>query len=154
MHPFYFLASFLNVIAICPAQAATSGDSVPMLEVFTTREQKVQSDSHIETMNPDQSIKLQVYHLDGIEQFESVLSKSLPTDIKQAKHIALQRLQYLNVKWKESMQKAAIGLTKAMQYGLDRYPAIVFDGQAVVYGVTDVQTAFAHYRAWRREGKR
>ena len=52
------------------------------------------------------------------------------------------------------MQMAAHGLAKAMQYGVDRYPAIVFDGQAVVYGVTDVQTAIAHYRAWRREGKR
>ena len=35
------------------------------------------------------------------------------------------------------LENAAIGLVKAMQYGLDRYPAIVFDGQFVVYGMTD-----------------
>jgi len=37
---------------------------------------------------------------------------------------------------------------------VDRYPAIVFDGQAVVYGVTDVETALAHYQKWRQEGAR
>ena len=28
-----------------------------------------------------------------------------------------------------------------MQYGIDRYPAVVFDGEAVVYGVTDLTVA-------------
>ena len=36
-----------------------------------------------------------------------------------------------------------------MQYRLDRYPAIVFNGQAVVYGVTDVEDAFHRYRRWQ-----
>ena len=29
------------------------------------------------------------------------------------------------------------------------YPAIVLDGQAVVYGVTDVKTALHRYRPWQ-----
>ncbi|MEW8232454.1 TIGR03757 family integrating conjugative element protein [Candidatus Thiodiazotropha sp. LNASS1] len=124
------------------------------MEVFTTKEQKIRSDAHAESINPDQGIDLQVYLLDGIQQFESALSKKLPTDLKQAKQIALQRLQHLDAKLMAAMQQAAIGLTKATQYGVDRYPAIVFDGQAVVYGVTDVLTALAYYQAWRREGKR
>ena len=36
-----------------------------------------------------------------------------------------------------------------MQYGIDRIPAIVFDSQAVVYGVTDLSAALAHYQAWQ-----
>jgi integrating conjugative element protein (TIGR03757 family) len=40
-----------------------------------------------------------------------------------------------------------------MQYGIDRYPAIVFDGHAVVYGVTDVQAATRIYEQWQEEGK-
>ena len=44
---------------------------------------------------------------------------------------------------------AAIGLAKAVQYGVDRYPAVVVNGTAVVYGVTDLVEAVARYQAWR-----
>jgi hypothetical protein len=37
MNPFNFLAFLLIVFAICPVQAATPDDSVPIVEVFTTR---------------------------------------------------------------------------------------------------------------------
>ncbi len=40
-----------------------------------------------------------------------------------------------------------------MQYGVDRYPAIVFDGKAVVYGVTDVKAATRLYEQWREAGE-
>ena len=36
-----------------------------------------------------------------------------------------------------------------MQYGVDRYPAIVFNGEAVVYGLTDLSNALDHYRTWQ-----
>ena len=51
------------------------------------------------------------------------------------------------------MQASATALAKAMQYGVDRYPAIVFDGQAVVYGVTDLKAALVHYQMWRTGAK-
>ncbi|MCP4040978.1 MAG: DUF1525 domain-containing protein, partial [Gammaproteobacteria bacterium] len=38
---------------------------------------------------------------------------------------------------------------KAMQYGVDRIPAIVFDGKVVVYGMTNLKAALDHYRTWR-----
>jgi len=47
------------------------------------------------------------------------------------------------------MQRAAIGLTKALQYGIDRFPAMVFDGQCVVYGVTDLGQALHRYHLWQ-----
>ena len=40
-------------------------------------------------------------------------------------------------------------LAKVMQYGLDRYPAIVFDSQAVVFGITDLEQALRLYRQWQ-----
>ena len=95
-----------------------------------------------------------VYEIDGIESMERALSIDMPADPVQSKQIALRRLQGMDDQTRMKMQSAAQGLAKAMQYGVDRYPAIVFDGQAVVYGVTDVQTALAHYQSWRREGKR
>jgi integrating conjugative element protein (TIGR03757 family) len=153
MNPFYFLVFLLTVTATCPVQAAILGDSVSFVEIFTTREQKVRSKSHTNFISQDQGIELQIYLLDGIQEFDSVLSKQLPTEFKQAKHNALQRLQQIDVKLMEAMQQTAIGLTRAMQYGLNRYPAVVFDGKAVVNGVTDLETALKIYRKWLSESQ-
>lgn len=95
-----------------------------------------------------------IYEIDGIESIERDLSIDMPADPEKSKRIALDRIQHMDDQTKATMQMTAQGLAKAMQYGVDRYPAIVFDGQAVVYGVIDVQSALAYYRAWRREGKR
>ena len=46
-------------------------------------------------------------------------------------------------------RQSAAGLINAAEYGVDRYPAIVFDGNAVVYGVTDIGEALRHYRKWK-----
>jgi integrating conjugative element protein (TIGR03757 family) len=67
--------------------------------------------------------------------------------------MALQRIQHLDAQIRSRMQSSAQGLAKAMQYGIDRYPAVVFDGQAVVYGVTDLQAAIGHYQTWRAGGR-
>ena len=50
--------------------------------------------------------------------------------------------------------RAAVGLVRAAEYGIDRYPAIVFDGQAVVYGITDIGEALSHYRMWQGRAPR
>jgi len=63
------------------------------------------------------------------------------------------RFQHLDRATSDSLRQSAVGLAKAMQYGIDRIPAVVFDGQAVVYGVTDISAALAHYQAWQ-SGKR
>ena len=104
--------------------------------------------------NKSRGSDITVYEIDGIESMEKDLSIDMPSDPGKAKRIALHRIQHMDDQTKTKMQMAAQGLAKAMQYGVDRYPAIVFDGQAVVYGVTDVQIALAHYRTWWREGKR
>ncbi|MEA1890523.1 MAG: DUF1525 domain-containing protein, partial [Pseudomonadota bacterium] len=67
--------------------------------------------------------------------------------------ILLQRIQDMDEKTNARMQRSATGITKAMQYGIDRYPAIIFDGQVVIYGVTDLETAFEQYQSWRAGNK-
>ncbi len=52
-----------------------------------------------------------------------------------------------------AIQNAAVGLAKAIQYGVDRYPAIVFGGEVVVYGLTDLSPALDHYQAWQAENR-
>ena len=50
---------------------------------------------------------------------------------------------------RSQLQHAATSLATAVQYGLEKYPAIVFDGELIVYGLTDLSTALMHYRRWR-----
>jgi integrating conjugative element protein (TIGR03757 family) len=64
---------------------------------------------------------------------------------------ALRRVQQLDDTRMAPAKNAAIGLAKAIQYGVDRYPAIVLNERAVVYGVTDLVEALNRYEAWHRE---
>lgn len=89
------------------------------------------------------------YRVNGLEQFESTLSEGLPTDTEVAKREVLRRIHQLDEARMAPAKNAAIGLAKAVEYGVDRYPAIVFDGRAVIYGVTDLVDAVARYEAWR-----
>lgn len=123
-----------------------------IIEVFTSTDLPITGAA---TINPDAALsktELQIYELDGIQRFEAQLSSNLPTDPDQSKHIALQRIQQLDEANRAQMQRAAVGLSKAVQYGVDRYPAAVFDSTAVVYGVTNIHTALLHYQQWREGG--
>ena len=135
------------------AHAASANQQALSVEVFTTADREVQWELEAETKAADQNIDLQVYALDGIRQFETQLSSNLPADPDQSKQIALQRIQQLDKRAMAAVQNAAVGLAKAMQYGVDRYPAIVFDGKAVVYGMTDLSIALDHYRTWQAGGR-
>lgn len=126
-----------------------AGD-VRVIEVFTTSEQSVGGADH----ERFRSATVTTYAFDGLERFESRLSEGLPADAKAAKAEALRRVQQLEDVHLTPAKNAAIGLAKAVQYGVDRYPAIVFDQRAVVYGMTDLAEALDRYDAWQREQAR
>lgn len=92
---------------------------------------------------------IEVYEIDGIERFEAILSERLPTDSNAARRAALKRVSQADAVRIEEAQRAAVGLVRAAEYGIDRYPAVVFNGHAVVYGITDIGEAFRHYRVWQ-----
>ena len=153
-----FLVLVLGVLAFFAGGVARAARPVEMhphlVEVFTTTDVPIAGEAGINRQALSGEKELHVYELDGIRRTEAKLSEGLQADPEQSKRVVLQRFQQMREGDRTRMQRAAMGLAKAMQYGVDRYPAIVFDGQAVVYGVTDVQIALAHYRTWRREGKR
>ena len=122
----------------------------PSVEVFSASEGPITSveDERI------RSVSITTYTVDGLERFESGLSEGLPQDPEAAKAEALRRVQQLDDTRMAPAKNSAIGLAKAVQYGGDRYPAIVFDGRAVVYGVTDLVEALDRYEAWQREQAR
>ena len=148
MNGVFILVSLIIVSAVSPLQAATSGAHSLSLEVFTTTEAADDWQSAVANKNTGQFIDLQVYALDGIQRFEAELSDQLPADPKQAKSIALQRIEQLDEGTTAAVQQSAIGLAKAMQYGIKRYPAVVFNQTALVYGVTDLARAINLYQQW------
>ena len=126
-----------------------SGDAL-VIEVFTTSEQRVVGADHERL----RTATITTYAVAGLERFESGLSEGLPGDPAAAKAEALRRIQRLDDARMAPAKNAALGLAKAVQYGVDRYPAIVFDGHAVVYGVTDLVEALDRFETWRRDQTR
>ena len=102
------------------------------------------------------AVVFNVYYLDAPNQLEESLSKDLPSDPQAALRIAQQRLQQLShAQWQQQAEMAFAGVMRALNLGIDRYPALVFDGgDSVIYGVTDVRQALRRYQRWRQvQGK-
>ena len=94
-----------------------------------------------------------VYLLDGLQMLEAQLSQGLPATEAEAAQVARERVQRLGGQLQQRAANAAQGMVLAAQYGIDRIPAIVIDGCAIVYGMTDVHKAVAAY-ALRQESAR
>lgn len=125
-----------------------------VIEIFTTTDSSVGGEAAISQQPDYMESELHVYELDGIQRMEAKLSEGLTADPEQSKRVVLQRFQQLHEHDRARMQRAAMGLAKAMQYGIDRYPAIVFDGDVAIYGVTDIDEALHRYQQWREDRKR
>jgi len=123
-----------------------------LIEVFTVGDSPVTGE--IATNQPPDHVttELQVYQLDGIQYIEAHLSQGLTADPEQSKRIVLQRIQQLDQTGRAQVHHTALGLTKAVQYGVDRYPAVVLDGEVAIYGVTDIREVLQRYQQWREGG--
>jgi len=94
----------------------------------------------------------QLFNLDAVDHIEQRFGKNLPADEDKALALMKQRIaavgqNQLNKELREAYQ----ALILSMKYGLDRYPAVVFDQQVIVYGVTDLYAATKRYRHWLKE---
>jgi integrating conjugative element protein (TIGR03757 family) len=87
-----------------------------------------------------------VYQLDGLLQLEAELSQGLPGDEAQATVIARERLRKMSGRLQERAINTSTGLTLVARYKLDRLPAVVINGQSVIYGVPDLNKAIELYR--------
>ncbi|WP_404357111.1 TIGR03757 family integrating conjugative element protein [Methylotuvimicrobium sp. KM1] len=99
-----------------------------------------------------QGIEIKTYNLDDGKRLTANLAAGLPPNQEQAKATLERRFKEQGMESvQEQFTQAFQGQIAGMQYGISRYPAIVFDrGKAVVYGVTDLNRALAIYREWHR----
>ena len=144
------ISALLALLAAAVAQGGQLAEMRPhFVEVFTTTELPATGEAAINRQEVHRETELHVYELDGIQRIEAKLSQGLEADPEQSKRVVLQRFQQLREEDRARMQRAAMGLAKAMQYGIDRYPAIVFDGEVAIYGVTDIVEALRRYQEWQ-----
>ena len=136
------IATLFALIPLAQSQAATRVTPT-QIEVFVTSGQAINAIDSFRDHHP--KIIVEIHKLDAIKQLEDLLSKGLPSDPAKAKDWALKRLQTLS---QTELEQSARSLAKAVQYGLEKYPAIVFDGEFVVYGLTDLGLGLMHYRHW------
>lgn len=109
--------------------------------------------TRLPTLNP-QTPQVLIYNLDAVSSLEVNLSMLLPKDENQALAIMQQRIAEIGQARLESdLAQAYKALTLAMSYGLDRYPAIIFDDETVMYGLTDVSLAIEKYNEWIIDGQ-
>ena len=93
---------------------------------------------------------IKILNLDNVSHLEERLSENLPADEVQARDEFNRRVSTIGKDQLESHLRSAYeALGAAMAYRLDRYPAIIFDEQLLVYGVTDLLVALDLYRDWK-----
>jgi integrating conjugative element protein (TIGR03757 family) len=130
----------LSEIFLAAVLATSAQAEAPRIEVFTTARHPIV---------PAHRAGVEVYHLDAPAAIEAELSATLPPDPDGASQFASAWILGAWRELAEALTRAYRGLLKARQYGLARLPAIVFDGRAVVYGITDLDQALGDYRRWR-----
>jgi integrating conjugative element protein (TIGR03757 family) len=114
-----------NVVQAARIEAVTP----QVIEVFISSDLPITGGAVISPAPGRPTADLQIYNLDGIQRVEAKLSEGLTSDLEQSKRVVLQRFQQLQEEDRAQMQRAAMDLAKALQYGVDRYPAIVFEGK-------------------------
>ena len=119
------------------------------IEIFTTIDQPISAIDTFVAKHPE--IEVRIHKLDAIIQLEGKLSQGLSADPDKAKRLVLRKLQQLSKGTRSQLEHSARSLARAVQYGVEKYPAIVFDGELVVYGLSDLSAALTHYRLWQAD---
>lgn len=142
-----WLIGWLCMLLSEPSQTAQA-QTLLLVEVFTDALQgPPRSD-----VGPGRSeITTTVYDLSAPKQAAQALANELhlPADPASAMTLARTYLQRHGLELASRVGQAQISHQKALAYGLTRYPALVINQEAIVYGSTDVLEAVRQYRSWQ-----
>jgi len=103
---------------------------------------------NLDRIDSRHDVTVAVYDLAAPKHIEQILSAGLPMDPAVATIVAKQRLQDHKHALSQQLLTAYEPQTKATTYGLIQYPALVFNGQTVIVGVTDIQEGLNRYHHW------
>lgn len=139
-HPLLLLTSLFSFgysFNICAAEP-------PFIEVITSDAYPVSGIPSVQRMG----FSVDVYNLDDGNRLVTQIGANLPNNQEAAKNTLQQRFKKMgDVAVKQQFMQAYQAVTLSTQYGLSRYPAVVFNhGESVIYGVTDLNQVVKLYR--------
>jgi integrating conjugative element protein (TIGR03757 family) len=145
--PFLAVSLFV-VLALLLVESSHAGKPAPTrrIDVFITADQTINRFDAFVANHPE--ITVRVHTLDAIENLKDELSAGLPRDPREAKRVALSRLKQLSKNKRAELEHAATSIATARAYGVIKYPAIVFNSEFVVYGLSDPLPALEHFQRW------
>ena len=98
-----------------------------------------------------QGYSINVYNLDNGKRLVAQIGANLPHNQEAAKNALQQRFKKMGEEQvKAQFIQAYQAVTISTQYGLTRYPAVVFNhGESVIYGETNLVQALRLYQQWK-----
>lgn len=139
--------ALLAIILLLAALGVNAESGPREIEIFTDENFPI---AGIETLRKS-GAQITVYDLGAPQRVARALGAGLPGDPEQAKAAMRAKVDAMGMdEIKRRFRAAYTGLVQALNYRIERYPAVVFDrGDAVIYGVTDLSEALRQYRDWR-----
>lgn len=93
--------------------------------------------------------QLVIYRLDALKNVETAINQNIPKTEAAARAYFQNHQADIKKQITPAVINGANGIALARHYKLDRIPAIVVDGSAVIYGVTNVDQAIAMVQTHR-----
>ena len=142
-------ATMIMVVLNASTNTAQAAEPLQSIELIFNNQTAMLNDT-LQAALQGQGVTVSSYNLDAAKSLSQALSQGLSNNPELAKKIMLERLHSQgSAALNQRYQAAYQGLIKSLHYQLDRYPAIVFNqGQAVIYGVTDLREAVQTYQRW------
>lgn len=132
---------FKTIVVAIGFLSSTAQANTLFVEAFYDKDTRI-----VNVEMAERVANVKTYDLSAPEKFEDALSEGLSSDPAIAQKQAKQRIEQRGNQIQKQLQTAYEGALKAMQYNIDKLPAIVFNkGQHVVYGVNDVNKAVSLY---------
>lgn len=160
--PVAWLRLMMAMVVVCAMTAPSAGHAAPTPVTVAVEHTAVGTDriapaGTVEVFS-NSAIYLtntrdaRVYLLDALEVLDRELSAGLPANEREAQAMVRRRLQGMGTaKLAERTRLGAEGIVQAARYGIDRVPAVVVNGEAVIYGVTDIDAARGIYQRRQRK---
>lgn len=93
-------------------------------------------------------VNVTIYDLAAPQTIAKTLSVGLPADPEAARLLAAKSIDANQASLTNELKVAYQGQAKALEYDLSHYPALVFNGTAVIYGLADIGAGLKRFYAW------
>ena len=147
--PKSFVVSTAIVFVALTILEASANDLPQSIVAITSNQRPIDSVDWNGTSPSENKPEITILSLDAVQSIQEQLSEGLPNDETLARALVQQKISEIGLsKLEDELRTAYLPLSTMMAYGLDRYPVIIFDKQAVIYGMTDLSLAINRYRQW------